>query len=177
MDVSIPITVLLLTALTGVLLFLMFRRRSHGEPEPCDEERTSLWSWALFWSQLRALWAAFVVRFRHRAGERDAAPTGSALGAPVDLAEIRAIYRRLLHWAATLRHPRRPAHTPLELARELAAAVPIAASAVAAITDRYNEARYGEREVAARELAALRQAVLQLEGLTERPATNHVRHE
>jgi hypothetical protein len=165
-DATLPVSLLILAVLAGVLIFLVFRRRPGAETEAYKEERTSLWSWALFWSQLRALWSALLARLFRRRGARAAgADRGDYASTPTapNLPEIRQIYRRMLHWAAARQQPRRPSHTPLELARELTAAAPALGGAIETITAQYVVGRYGEITLVGPMLESARRAARRIE--------------
>ena len=82
------------------------------------------------------------------------------------LGDIRAVYRGLLRWADQRGHSRRSETTPLELAAELAAAIPESRVRVAATTERYVAARYGQRGLEPPELEQVRE---HLQGLTHAP--------
>jgi hypothetical protein len=87
-------------------------------------------------------------RFRLRKGQTVTLP---------ELASIRQIYSRLLHWSATGGYPRQMSHTPLEHLYLLSGLVPEAQEDLDFITQHYLAARYGKQLPTEDEIHTLKQ--------------------
>lgn len=144
----IPAAVLLV-----VFAWLLARNVRPRAERPAREERSSLWSWVLFRRQVRTAWEGWVDRLRPHPGP-DSGQTARAKPDAAVPTDIRGLYRALLRWAAAHGHPRHQDTTPRELQRTLVAAAPQAASALALITDSYEQVRYGEDDLPPGALAA-----------------------
>lgn len=129
------------------------------------ELHESLWSWTLFWSQLKALFLSLFRRFfpQRAAGEGLQIATEANETEPA-VRSIREIYRALLKHAATRGYPRRKDETPYEFRQRLDEKTPLAEPQLAVVTEAYTITRYGaivpdEAEVAhiQQEWAALEQ--------------------
>lgn len=118
-EVILPFLLLL-----GLMLLVWFalRRRKRlriARNRASGDVHESVWSWMLFWSQLKAFWAAL---FRRRsAPDADDGLTQSAEGLSTEPAvrTIREMYRALLKKAATIGYVRRRHETPLEFQQRL----------------------------------------------------------
>lgn len=157
--------------LGALFLWRLLRRPRVAQARHIDEERSSAWSWSLFRAQLLAAWQRLFNHFlRHRLSlSRTVASRRVEPGPAHGPADIRALYRRLLRWAASRGHPRGAATTPDELWRELAAAMPAASASVALITGYYEQTRYGGMETVGEALAASRVASESLDAVTAQP--------
>lgn len=104
----------------------------------------SLWSWSLFWIQLRSIILALLARFTHRkvTTEEGVANIESIQGSPA-VRNIREIYRAFLAKAAGHGYPRRKCETPYELRDRLDEKVPLTEPQLELITDAYTSTRYG----------------------------------
>lgn len=136
---------LLFAALLVVAIIVALRVRRVILSRRSEEQHESLWSWQLFWTQLRAFLLAFWRRFfptpfAHTQGE-------AAL--PVDTTTepaartIREIYRAFLQWAAAHGYVRKKNETPDELKIRLNAQLPEVGTEVGVMTAAYNDIRYG----------------------------------
>ena len=105
----------------------------------------SLWSWALFWSQLRAILRAIFGRFLPKPAT-EAQIEAVALEESTDSAarDIRAIYRAFLKKAAARGYARKKDETPDELRQRLDEKTPVVEPQLEAITEAYTMVRYGE---------------------------------
>ncbi|HEX6513098.1 MAG TPA: DUF4129 domain-containing protein, partial [Chloroflexota bacterium] len=154
LQVHLPIQVLLVLVflMMAVLLaaWLAYRYRA-WRSRADDEERTSLWSWALLWQQLRdalrGMRRALASRTPSRRNAHAAFPW-------TDVSSIRQLYALALRWCRQRQRPRRPAETPMEFEPVLDELVgpPLARD----LTSAYLIARYGERDPGDSEVARLR---------------------
>ncbi|GER85726.1 hypothetical protein KTAU_43600 [Thermogemmatispora aurantia] len=128
-----------------------------------EERHESLWSTALFWSQIwevlqilaRKLRDA-LVHGRQAVEARKLLRRGTRQEAVRSLESMRAIYRALLKEARQQGYPRLPNETPLEYRRRLEAATPLADPHLEWLTVAYLASRYGRQEPDATRLAQLR---------------------
>ena len=109
-----------------------------------EDVHESLWSWSLFWMQLRAFLHMLFGRFFHRD-----TPTEDTAGAPEEIKgepavrSIREIYRALLKKAASHGYSRKRFETPYEFKQRLDEKVPLAEPQLEVITEAYTFTRYG----------------------------------
>lgn len=131
----------LIVAAVGVALVFAIRRlRRPTAPADEDDALVEAAGERLFWreglkrllNRLKDAWQ----RLRQWISQ----PARTAVDA--DAVSVRAVYRRVLAWAASRGQPRLPSQTPLEFARLLTAAFPEKVEEVAVITGAYLEARY-----------------------------------
>jgi hypothetical protein len=129
--------VLLIAVAVGLVYALVLRRFSRLAVTSDDEQRDSIFSRSLLWSQLRRM-------FGPRRLRPAAAPPYLALsGAPDDARLIvRRCYQGMLEWAAALRLPRPAGQTPHTYGEALAGALPEGGEAIAILTQTYVVARY-----------------------------------
>lgn len=145
--------------LLGAALYYFMRPRRRPEPVRFDEQRTTLFSWSLFWQQLRALLALLLRRIQG-IWQKARAPAGSAMqAARPDLPEIRRLYREMLRLAAGRGQPRRASLTPREYARQLMAVPDFRRTSIEFLTSAYQLARYGEKAPDEDALRAARSAI------------------
>jgi len=140
---------------------ILWPSRWRQPPAPdADEERTSVFTWAHLFAQLRRALRALLARLRPRRRRRtpdgvgmstpSAGPSGTAIAT-----DIRAAYRRVLVAASRAGSPRSPAETVTEFEGRLAGVLPEdGPDALHVLTDLYEHARYGD--VALSELASQR---------------------
>jgi uncharacterized protein DUF4129 len=146
----VPILSIVLPILFILLIVLLIRwtlrqrrvrQRVKGQNQDVHE---SLWSWSLFWTQLRAILRSLFARFIRR----DTTTEGSELvqeeikGEPA-VRSIREIYRALLKKAARRGYPRKRFETPYEFKQRLDEKVPLAEPQLEVITEAYALTRYG----------------------------------
>ncbi len=149
----IPLPVLLalvlglIMALLGVWLAARYRAWSHEE----DEERSSVWSWRLFWSQIRQALRGMRGALRGRSG-MSTAPRPEP--EPV-VSSIRQLYSAVLRWCGERRRPRAPADTPLEY--EPALDEELGNKLGRDLTDAYVLARYAEEDADPEVVRSLRE--------------------
>ena len=149
--ILLPILSIVLPILFIVLVALLIRwtlrrrrrvlKRVHRRNHDIHE---SLWSWSLFWTQLRAIFRVLLARFIHR----DTTTEGGAVvmeeikGEPA-ARSIREIYRAFLKKAARRGYPRRMFETPYEFRQRLDEKMPFAEPQLEVITEAYAFTRYG----------------------------------
>lgn len=163
-DATIIVVLLAAAMLVGMLAWLLTRQRVAIEVAVSEEERSSVWSWALFLSQMRALWDALWQRRSLGLKPNTGAAAVPAAPTTEDEFDVRALYRRFLQRAALLRYPHPPTVTPWEFARILLRSAPAHAQEIGQVTDIYDRTRYGHKTLAHERKMAMRDAVLRWEG-------------
>jgi hypothetical protein len=137
---------LLVVGLLLLLIRFALRRRRVVllRPEEGDVHE-SLWSWELFWTQLKGLLHALWLRLFHRRVPTKEEVALSALmqGGPTTRS-IRELYRALLHWAASQGYARKKYETPYEFQLRLHEHLPQTEPELGAVTEAYTATRYGE---------------------------------
>lgn len=146
LKIALPVIVLLVIVLL-VRRSLRHRRKTKVRRRLHDADiHESLWSWALFWSQLKAILRAIFGRFLSRPAAETQAAIAASLEESADPAarDIRAIYRAFLKKAAARGYARKKDETPGELRLRLDEKVPVVEPQLEAITEAYTLVRYGE---------------------------------
>ena len=145
LKILLPVIVLLVIVLL-VWRALRHRRKTKVRRRLRDEDfHESLWSWSLFWSQLKAILRAIFGRFLPRpATEAQAAAASREESADPAARDIRAIYRVFLQKAAARGYARKKDETPDELRQRLDEKAPVVEPQLEAITEAYTMVRYGE---------------------------------
>ncbi len=157
----------------GLLIWLALRRRKRVRAthrRVNGDVHESLWSWALFWHQLKALLASL---FRRRQAAAETPPVQSEGELPTEAAArtIREIYRALLKQAASAGYVRRRHETPHEFRLRLNQLRPTDNEPqLGQITEAYALIRYGGNAPDERELTDLRRSWQELEGKWRTPA-------
>ena len=109
-----------------------------------EELRESLWSWTLFWAQLKALLLSLFRRFfPQRATHEEGQASTETIEIEPAARNIREIYRALLKRAAARGYPRRKDETPYEFRQRLDEKTPLAEPQLAVVTEAYTATRYG----------------------------------
>ncbi len=162
LKVVIPVLLILVALL--VIRWALRRRRLRMVANKNQDEYESLWSWALFWTQLKAFLRGLFGRFFSRktaaAGEQ-AAPEAITGGQAAR--SVREIYRLLLRRAADRGYPRKKDETPYEFRQRLDAKTPLAQPRLEVITGVYAATRYGGLEPDESEVAQVRGAWAEIE--------------
>ncbi|HLQ11236.1 MAG TPA: DUF4129 domain-containing protein, partial [Ktedonobacteraceae bacterium] len=162
LKIVIPILFILLVIL--LIRWAMRRRRVRVVASKNEDTHESLWSWALFWTQLKAflrgLFGRFFARKTAVAGEQ-AAPEAITGGQAAR--SVREIYRLLLRRAADRGYPRKKDETPYEFRQRLDAKTPLAQPRLEVITGVYAATRYGGLEPDESEVAQVRGAWAEIE--------------
>jgi Domain of unknown function (DUF4129) len=142
LKVVLPILVI---ALLVFLIWRLVRRRQTKLVQRDEDEYESLWSWDLFWMQLKMFWQAFWQRlFRKRtAAKAESEKEPEMVGEPM-ARSVREIYRALLRWAAMRGYPRKKDETPYEFKLRLGEHLPQAEPQLSAVTEAYTAIRYSE---------------------------------
>ncbi|HZS77227.1 MAG TPA: DUF4129 domain-containing protein [Ktedonobacteraceae bacterium] len=120
------------------------RRKVRARVRPHSGDiHESLFSWSLFWTQLKALLAALLGRFFRRKEENIAGQVAvePIVGSPA-MRTIREIYRAFLKKAASRGYARRKYETPEEFRQRLDEKVPVVEPQLASITEAYTITRY-----------------------------------
>lgn len=137
----------LIVALVVYLVWRSMKRRrkvrARARPHSGDIHE-SLFSWSLFWTQLKALLAALLGRFFRRKEENNAGQTmAEPIIGPPAVRTIREIYRAFLKKAASRGYSRRKYETPQEFRQRLDEKAPVVEPQLASITEAYTITRYG----------------------------------
>lgn len=152
-DALIALTTALKFAIPVLFILLMFllirrivqqRRVRPVTKRQEDDERESVWSWSLFWMQVRLLLRTLLGRFLPQRTPQEHAHTvlEEIKGEPA-VRSIREIYRALLQKAALRGYPRKKDETPYEFEQRLDSKVPVVEPQLAEITAVYAATRYG----------------------------------
>ncbi len=152
---AVLVPLLVLAILVWLIVRMLRRRRVRLYERRLDEElHESLWSWALFWLQIRAMLERLLRLLRpRRALQSEAAEP--PLAPALDPRGVRAIYRALLREAARRGSARRREETPAEYQRRLDTQMSLGDPRLEVITAAYTAARYGSQEPAEAEAAHL----------------------
>jgi len=151
----------------GILLLIRWalrRRRVHVVTNKHGDLHESLWSWVLFWTQLKAFLRALFARFlsRKATAVEDQAPPEEIVGGPT-ARSVREIYRGLLKLAAERGYPRKKDETPYEYRQRLDEKTPLAEPCLELITTVYAATRYGGIEPDESEVARVQGAWAEVE--------------
>ena len=142
---KIILPLLIVGLLLLLIRFALRRRRVALTRRQEGDIHESLWSWALFWVQLKALLRAIWRRFFPQGAPAEEKATASVLlqGEPM-ARSIREIYRALLGWAASRGYPRKKYETPYEFQTRLHEHLAEAEPELGVVTEAYTAIRYGE---------------------------------
>lgn len=174
--ILIPVLLLLL----AVILFRWVIRRRRklratGKRKGADLHET-LWSWNLFWNQLKALLRSLFGRFfPQKQSAQETLALEEINGGPT-ARTIREVYRALLRSATLRGYPRSKNETPSEFQQRLAEKTPLAEPQLVAVTDAYIATRYGGAVPAEAEVAQVRQQWIALEQKWRQPKTGQSHH-
>jgi len=162
LKIVIPILFILLVIL--LIRWALRRRRVRMVAGKNEDVHESLWSWALFWTQLKAFLRGLFGRFF----SRKTAATGEEAALEVITGgqaarSVREIYRLLLRRAADRGYPRKKDETPYEFRQRLDAKTPLAQPRLEVITEVYAATRYGGLEPGESEVALVRGAWAEVE--------------
>lgn len=158
--ILLPILVVLLII---VAVRLVLRRRNVRLTRRQGDQHESLWSWSLFWTQLRAFFKSLFGRFfPTRAREQSQAIAEEMTGEP-SARSIREIYRALLRWSAARGIARKRAETPYEFRARLDKRLPLAEPELSIVTEAYTATRYGQAVPNESDVARVREAWIQLQ--------------
>jgi len=167
----IPILSIVLPILfIGLMVFLIrltLRRRSRVRTRVNrrnQDVHESLWSWSLFWTQLRSLVRAMFARFmrRNMTPEDSVVKIEEIKGEPA-ARSIREIYRAFLQKATRHGYPRRRFETPYEFKQQLDEKVPLIEPQLELITEAYALTRYGGEAPDEVQLAQIRSHWIELD--------------
>lgn len=158
LKVALPILFVLLMLL--LIRWALRRRRVRIMAKRREDEvRESVWSWSLFWTQLKAFLRGLFARFfsRPAAEVKEQPETPITEGGPT-ARSIREIYRLLLKRAAGRGYARKKDETPYEFRQRLDEKTPLAEPGLELITEAYTATRYGGVEPGESEAARVRGA-------------------
>jgi Domain of unknown function (DUF4129) len=148
----VPFVKIILPVLLLLLIFFLIwwalrrRRRVRVRAQQQKEDlHESLWSWPLFWSQLKAMLRSLFARLFPRAATAEddrAAPAEQIQGEPA-ARSMREIYRAFLKKAANRGYSRRRHETPYEFKQRIDEKVSLVEPQLEVITEAYALTRYG----------------------------------
>ncbi len=145
---AIPLIKVILPLLIGAviiaLIVVALRRRRVRLIHRDEDVHESLWSWSLFWTQIKALLRGLWLRFFPRRANTSATAQMSVLTGEPGTRTIREIYRALLSWASAHGYPRKRNETPYEFQNRLETQMPFIEDELDAVTAAYTRVRYGE---------------------------------
>ncbi len=155
---KIALPLLIIGLLLLLIRFALRRRRVVLTRRQEGDVHESLWSWALFWTQLRALLGALWRRFfPQRATAEEKALASGLIGGEPTARSIREIYRALLLWAAGRGYSRKRHETPYEFQARLSEQLPQSEPELGLVTEAYAATRYGEVVPEEGEVTSIRQ--------------------
>jgi hypothetical protein len=157
------IEIIIVLAIAGLIFLLAVRRfRLLANPNNDNEDRESILSRELLWSQLKALFV------RNRSDAASLVPPFFVLDGDDPRLVIRRAYQAMLAWGEQHVTARQPGQTPTQYAHRLSLTAPRKSNAITDLTHAYMRARYGENVSVddAREAQTAIKAVL----ADERPA-------
>lgn len=170
---KIIIPLLLIVLAVVIIRWAMRRRRTSiatGKRRGMDLHE-SLWSWSLFWSQLKSMLRSLFGRFfPQKATEQEPLAIEDLQGEPT-ARSIREVYRALLKGAATHGYPRSKNETPYEFQQRLDEKTPLAEPQLVVVTDAYTATRYGGKVPDDAEVTQVRQQWTTLEQKWRQPKT------
>ncbi len=137
--------ILLLSLIFILIWWTLRRRRVRRRANRQDLDiHESLWSWSLFWTQLKAILRALFGRFfAGHATTEDSVAIPEEIKGELTVRSIREIYRALLKKAASHGYSRKKFETPYEFKQRLDEKVPLAEPQLEMITEAYTLTRYG----------------------------------
>ncbi|MDQ2717542.1 MAG: DUF4129 domain-containing protein, partial [Chloroflexota bacterium] len=130
---------MLIVALSSLVTWSLRRRRSRVVRRRNEDElHVSLWSWSLFWTQVRAFLRALLgfLLPRSKSNGQQGVDQQPITGAPA-VRSVREIYRALLKLAGGRGYPRKREETPNEFKMRLDERTLLAAPELATITEAY----------------------------------------
>ena len=162
--ILLPIVIVLMLIL---IVRALRRRRSVTLTRRVEEVHESLWSWALFVTQvkafLRALWLRLFPQSLQQTQELDAANDGAS---EPTARSIREVYRAMLAWASAHGYPRKRDETPYEFRTRLGVRLPFTEPELSTVTEAYTAIRYGRAVPSEAEVAHVQQTWMQLQQKT-----------
>lgn len=160
----IPILSIILPIVILALMALLIRRTLHRRQRVRKrvnrrslDMHESLWSWSLFWLQLKSIILVLFARFTRRTiTKEDGVVTIEEIQGEPAARRIREIYRAFLQKAAKLGYPRKRFETPYEFKQRLDEKVPLTEPQLERITEAYAFTRYGGEALDEAELSQIR---------------------
>lgn len=142
-QIVLPLLILLVLIL---LLRLALRRRKRlriALNRKGGDIHENIWSWSLFWNQLKAFWHSFFQRFFPKRAEEKQKQVAEEMPAEPAARTIREIYRALLKKAAIHGHIRKRDETPHEFQQRLDLHNSQNEPQLGQLTEAYTLTRYG----------------------------------
>ncbi len=162
--ILLPIIIVLMLIL---IVRALRRRRSVTSTHRVEEVHESLWSWALFVTQVKAfllaLWLRLFPQSLQQTQELDTANDGTS---EPTARSIREVYRAMLRWASAHGYPRKRDETPYEFRARLGVRLPFIEPELSTVTEAYTAIRYGRVVPSEAEVAHVQQTWMQLQQKT-----------
>ncbi len=166
LSIKIVLPVLVIILLLFIVRLLM-RRQHIRVTRHVDETHESVWSWELFWTQMRAfLRAVWLHLFPQQAGETPVQENESEISTEPTARSIREVYRTMLRWASQRGYPRKRDETPYEFRTRLRTRLPFTEPEISTVTEAYTAIRYGRVVPSEAEVAHIQQTWQQLQHKT-----------
>ena len=156
---SLLFIIVIIAIVAIVILFIvrMLNKRAHARRLQRDQHE-SLWSWALFWSQVKKFLHALLRRFKRQEVaslvEQQSIVEEEAV---VVNRDVRAIYRAFLRWAAMHGFMHQRYETPYELKQRLQQPFTLLMPEIQAVTEIYTTVRYGQDQPTEAEVERMQQ--------------------
>jgi len=163
---SIVLPILLILLMVILIRWTLHRRQRVRKRvnRRNQDVHESLWSWSLFWMQLKSMVLALFARFFHRdTTTEDGVVVMEEIKGEPAARSIREIYRAFLKKAARHGYPRKRFETPYEFKQRLDEKVPLAEPQLEVITEAYAFARYGGDVPGEAQLAQVRSNWVELD--------------
>jgi len=146
---------------------LLMRRRRVSVTRRVVEVHESVWSWELFWTQMRAFLKALWLRlFPQLAGEIAVLEDKDDVSTEPTAHSIREVYRAMLHWATQRGYPRKKDETLYEFRTRLRTRLPFTEPEVSTVTEAYTAIRYGRVVPSEADVTHIQQTWHQLQNKT-----------
>jgi hypothetical protein len=162
--------IILILVIGMVLVWLtitLLRRFNKMSQRIETETHETLWSWELFWSQVRSflynLWHYLFARRATKIAEVVQEPEYVETERSEPERNVRAIYRAFLHWCTEQGQRRQRGETPYEFKRRIDITMTMIAPETAVVTEVYNMARYGQEPPSHADFIRMQQSWQQLQ--------------
>ncbi|HEU5228473.1 MAG TPA: DUF4129 domain-containing protein [Ktedonobacteraceae bacterium] len=129
-------------ALVFFLIWWALRRRRVVLKRRSEDVAESVWSWDLFWSQLKAFFLALWRRFFPLPAVQAAQVHEEEIAGTPMVRNIRELYRAMLRWADGQGYPRKKDETPYEFRQRLDERMPLVEPELSSMTEVYAAIRY-----------------------------------
>ncbi len=156
---SVMLIIIIIAAIVTIVIVTarILRKRALVKRVQRDQHE-SLWSWSLFWSQIKGLLLALLNRFkRHETAQPVEEHSREEEESMVVNRDVRAIYRAFLQWTASRGFSRWHNETPYELEQRLNQPFAPLGPEIQVVTEIYTTARYSQNQPAEAEIERMQQ--------------------